>query len=105
MKSFSAWLKRFRDRTCNQFGSAKIKLLVESGRMDGDKKERNYFMQSKKIYARRYTTDCLSAIFNQYSDKNTIGLNDLPEYVTELGTDEENLLQNSFFQVEVHQYN
>lgn len=105
MKSFSAWLKRFRDRTCNQFGSSKIKLLVESGRMDGDKKERTYFMQSKKIYARRYTTDCLSAIFNQYADKNTIGLNDLPEYVTELGSDEENLLQNSFFQVEVHQYN
>lgn len=105
MKSFSAWLKRFRDRTCNQFGSAKVKLLVESGRMDGEKKERKYFIQSKKIYARRYTTDCLSAIFNQYADKNTIGLNDLPEYVTELGADEENLLQNSFFQVEVHQYN
>ena len=68
--------------------------------MDGDKKESKYFLQSKKNYSRRYTTDCLSAIFNQYADKNTIGIDDLPEYLTELGTDEENLMQNSFFQNE-----
>ena len=73
--------------------------------MDGDKMESTYFLQSKKIYSRRYTTDCLSAIFNQYADKNTISIDDLPEYLTELGTDEENLMQNSFFQNETHHYN
>ena len=56
-------------------------------------------------YSRRYTTDCLSAIFNQYAFKNTIGIEDLEEYLTELGTDEENLMQNSFFQNETHHYN
>ena len=98
-------LKHFRDRTFNLYGSSKSKLLIESGRMDGDKKEAKYFIQSKKIYSRRYTTDCLSAIFNQYADKNTIGIEDLEEYLTELGTDEENLMQNSFFQNETHHYN
>ena len=105
LKGLTARLKHFNDRTFNKYGSSKSTLLIESGRMDGDKKESKYFLQSKKIYSRRYTTDCLSAIFNQYADKNTIGIEDLPEYLTELGTDEENLLQNSFFQTETHHYN
>ena len=105
LKSLTAKLKHFKDRTFNLYGSSKSKLLIESGRMDGDKKEAKYFIQSKKIYSRRYTTDCLSAIFNQYADKNTIGIEDLEEYLTELGTDEENLMQNSFFQNETHHYN
>ena len=104
-KKMVASLKHYRDRTFNQYGSSKSTLLIESGRMDGDKKEAKYFIQSKKIYSRRYTTDCLSAIFNQYADKNTIGIEDLEEYLTELGTDEENLKQNSFFQNETHHYN
>lgn len=105
LKKLVASLKHLRDRTFNQYGSSKSTLLIESGRMDGDKKEAKYFIQSKKIYSRRYTTDCLSAIFNQYADKNTIGIEDLEEYLTELGTDEENLMQNSFFQNETHHYN
>ena len=105
LKKVVAKLKRYRDRTFNQYGSSKSTLLIESGRMDGDKKEAKYFVQSKKIYSRRYTTDCLSAIFNQYAFKNTIGIEDLEEYLTELGTDEENLMQNSFFQNETHHYN
>ncbi len=105
LKKVVVKLKHFRDRTFNQYGSSKSTLLIESGRMDGDKKQAKYFIQSKKIYSRRYTTDCLSAIFNQYADKNTIGIEDLEEYLTELGTDEENLMQNSFFQNETHHYN
>ena len=105
LKKVVASLKHFRDRTFNLYGSSKSTLLIESGRMDGDKKQAKYFIQSKKIYSRRYTTDCLSAIFNQYADKNTIGIEDLEEYLTELGTDEENLMQNSFFQNETHHYN
>ena len=105
LKTLVAKLKHFNDRTFNQYGSSKSTLLIESGRMDGEKKEAKYFIQAKKIYSRRYTTDCLSAIFNQYADKNTIGIEDLEEYLTELGTDEENLMQNSFFQNETHHYN
>ena len=73
--------------------------------MDGERKECKYFLQSKKIYARRYSTDCLSGIFDIYAEKNTIGIDDLLEYATERGTDEENLKQNSHFQKEVHSYN
>ena len=33
---------------------------------------------------------------------NNVGINDLPKYETERGTDEENALQNSHFQKEIH---
>lgn len=59
---------------------------------------------SKNAYSRRYSTDCLSGIFDLYAVKNIVGINDLPEYATERGLDKENLTQNSHFQTEVHQY-
>lgn len=105
LKNFTAWVKRFKDKTCNTFGSSTIKLKVESGRMDGESVERKYFMQSKKIYAKRYSTDCLSGIFERYAKENTIGINDLPEYAGIMATQDELLLQNSFFQIEVQNLN
>ena len=105
MKNSVAKFEHYVKKTENLFGSSKIKLQIESGRMDGQTKDKVYFEQSKKIYARRYGTDCLNGIFELYAKNNTIGLDDLPEYLTEIGTDEENLMQHSFFQVEVHKYN
>jgi hypothetical protein len=70
--------------------------------MDGDVKERKYFIQSKKIYAKRYATDCLSGIFERYSKENTVGIGDLVEYADVLATDDELSEQNSFFQSDVH---
>lgn len=105
MKNGVAGLERYVKRTENLFGSLKVKLQIESGRMDGQTKDKVYFEQSKKIYARRYGTDCLNGIFELYAENNTIGIDDLPEYLTEIGNDKENLMQHSFFQVEVHKYN
>lgn len=105
LKKLVAELKHFRDRTFNMYGSSTYTLLIESGRMDGEQKKAKYFVQSKKIYSRRYSTDCLSAIFSRNAHLNNVGINDLPEYETERGTDEENALQNSHFQKEIHHYN
>lgn len=91
-------------RCKNQFGSSKATLLLESGRMDGDAKTCRYYLQSKKIYSNRYATDCLAAIFERNADKNNVGINDLREYSTERASDEENMLQNSFFQREIRSY-
>ena len=105
LKKLVAKLKHFRDRTFNYYGSSTNTILIESGRMDGEQKKTKYFIQSKKIYSRRYSTDCLSAIFSRNAELNNVGINDLPEYETERGTDEENAKQNSHFQKEIHHYN
>lgn len=104
-KNFNSWLKNIVDRTNNLFNSSTVKLLVESGRMNGDSFERKYFEQSKKIFSKRYSTDCLSGVFEQYAYLNTVGIDDLPEYANILATESELMKQNSFFQIEVRSYN
>lgn len=84
-------------RTYNRFGYMKLDLLVESGRLDGELKERKYYLMSKKIYSKRFSTDCYADYFNQKSLKSSIGLDDLEEYATEKATMEELQKQNSYF--------
>ena len=103
LKNLVAGLEHIRTKSTNLFNSATTKLLVESGRMDGEAQKRKHYMQAKKIYGDRYGTDCLSGIFDQYAEKNTIGIDDLPEYQGKIATKEELLLQNSFFQNDVNE--
>ena len=75
----------------------KLDILVESGRLDGQLKERKYFLMPKKIYSKRFSTDCYADYFNQKALKSSIGLDDLQEYATEKATMEELQQQNSYF--------
>ena len=52
---------------------------------------------SKKIYSKRFSTDCFSDFFTQKALKSNFGLNDLPEYQSEKATFEELQEQNSYF--------
>ncbi|MBQ3219155.1 MAG: hypothetical protein IJB32_01005, partial [Clostridia bacterium] len=105
LKNFTSWMKGIVDRTTNLYNSSTVKLKIESGRMDGASIEKKYFLQAKKIYSKRYSTDCLSGVFEQYAEKNTIGVDDLPEYASVMAREFELLKQNSFFQNEVRSYN
>ncbi len=105
LKNFTSWMKGIVDRTTNLYNSSTVKLKIESGRMDGASIEKKYFLQAKKIYSKRYSTDCLSGVFEQYAEKNTIGVDDLPEYASVIAREFELLKQNSFFQNEVRSYN
>jgi hypothetical protein len=98
-------MQHFDERTCNLYGSAQINLKVESGRMNGDSLDRKYFRQSKKIWAKRYSTDCLSGIFEVRGELNTIGIDDLKEYADIMAVNDELLYQNSHFQNEIQLIN
>ena len=52
---------------------------------------------NKKIYARRFSTDCFSDYFNELAKKTKVGLNDYVEYVSEKATVDELKMQNSYF--------
>ena len=84
-------------RLYNRFGYMKLDILVESGRLDGQLKERKYYLMPKKIYSKRFSTDCYADYFNQKALKSSIGLDDLQEYATEKATMEELQQQNSYF--------
>ena len=51
----------------------------------------------KKIYARRFSTDCFSDFFNAKALRSKFGLDDLPEFKTEKASFDEMLMENSYF--------
>ncbi|MCM1305886.1 MAG: hypothetical protein NC303_01085 [Firmicutes bacterium] len=84
-------------RIYNQFGYMKVNLQVEQGTQDGGRKDKKYYLMSKKIYSRRFSTDCFSEVFAEKSMRSPVGLNDLPEFATEKASFDEMLSENSYF--------
>ena len=100
-KNLEAKLQHIKERTRNVFGSATLSLELQSGRMDGESKKRKWYRMPKKIYSRRYTTDCQQAIFERRAEYNYVGIDDLREYADDMANSEELIYQNSHMQVEL----
>lgn len=81
----------------NTFGHCDLSVQVESGTQDGMLNEKTYYLMSKKIYSKRFSTDCFSDFFTKKSLRSSIGINDLEEYATEKATFDELKSQNSYF--------
>lgn len=104
-KAVTAKLSHYCERTVNLYGSQRLTLAVESGAREGDIKKYKYYIQSKKIYSKRYSTDCLSGVFAARAASNTVALDDLREYSDILATNAELGLQNSHFRTELDKLN
>ena len=105
LKSVTAVLNHYCERTMNTFGSQTLTLEVENGAREGEVKQNKYYRQSKKIYSKRYSTDCLSGIFETRGAVNAVGLDDMREYADIMATNAELGLQNSHFQTEISNLN
>ncbi len=95
--NFSAKINNYHKRILNTFGYYKLDLLVEAGTQDSPAKEKDYYLMFKKIYSKRFSTDCFSDFFTEKSYNSTIGIDDLEEYKTEKATFDEMVSQNSYF--------
>lgn len=84
-------------RVYNRFGYCTLRVQVESGTQDGQLSENKYFLMSKKIYSKRFSTDCFSDFFTEKALRSPVGIDDLKEYATEKATFEELGAQNSYF--------
>ena len=59
--------------------------------------ENKYYIMSKKIYSKRFSTDCFSDFFTEKAVRSFVGIDDLAEYATEKATFSELGAQNSYF--------
>ena len=96
-KSIMARLGKHYQGIEDLFGAQTLHLECESGRMDGEVKKAKFYRMPKKDYSRRYSTNCLSAIF-EGDVPNRVSINDFVTYAGVMATAEELALQNSFFQ-------
>ena len=65
--------------------------------MKGFIKKNKYYIMNKKIYSKRFSTDCFSDYFNNLASQTDIGLNDYISYQTEKASIEELKKQHSYF--------
>lgn len=83
------------------FGVQVLLLEIQSGSLDGDIRQERWHIMAKKDRSKRYRTDCLASVFDK-AEPNTMHIDDFVTYAGELATKEECLLQNSFFQRDIH---
>lgn len=100
MKNIISKINNHYDKVNGLFGIQTFKLEIQSGRMDGEVKKDKWRLITKKDRSRRYRTACLEAVFDSY-EPNTMHIDDFIMYAGEVGTDEENQLQNSYFQMDI----
>lgn len=100
MYIFKTICAKFHDyyvKTYNRFGYMVCDVEVESGTQDGSKVPNKYYLMTKKIYSRRFSTDCFSEFFSEKALRTAMGLDDLREFESEKATFEEMLQENSYF--------
>lgn len=97
IKFIASSIERYYTHKYNIFGYEKVSVGVESGRMDGKMKSKTYYLASKKIYSKRYSTDCYSDYFHQKALSSSFGINDIPTYSSVKATVDELKQQNSYF--------
>lgn len=97
LKTFAAKVQHYYSRVYNTFGYCTLTVQVESGTQDGQLDQKKYYLASKKIYSKRFSTDCFSDFFMQKALRSPVGIDDLREYATEKATFGEMRLQNSYF--------
>ena len=97
LKKVAALLWRRNLRIYNNYGYSVLKIEKERGTMDGKIERKKYFLMNKKIYSKRFSTDCFSDYFNDIAKKTNVGIRDYLEYETERASVDELKLQNSYF--------
>ena len=97
LKAATAKIHHYYTRIYNRFGYCRLRVQVESGTQDGTLDENKYYLMSKKIYSKRFSTDCFSDFFTEKALRSPVGIDDLAEYATEKATFAELGAQNSYF--------
>ena len=97
LKTVCAKFHAYYTRTYNVFGVRTQDVRIEDGTLDGEYSENKYYLMSKKIYSKRFSTDCYSEYFVEKALRSAVGINDFREYITERASSAELTLQNSYF--------
>lgn len=97
LKAFTAKIHHYYTSIYNRFGYCTLYVQTESGTQDGQLSNNKYFLMTKKIYSKRFSTDCFSDFFTEKALRSPVGLDDIKEYAAEKATFAELAEQNSYF--------
>lgn len=97
LKSICAKIHSYYTGIYNRFSYIPCDIALEAGVQDGKMALKKYYLATKKIYSKRFSTDCFSEFFTEKTLKSTFGLDDLVAFKTEKASFDEMLQENSYF--------
>ena len=97
LKTVTAWLWKHNVKIHNKYAYSVLAVAKQAGTMDGKIRRKKYYLCNRKIYSRRFSTDCFSDYFNEQAKNTEVGLNEYEEYAAEKATVAELKAQNSYF--------
>ena len=97
LKAVTSKLRHYYDGIYNRYGYCVLRVQTESGTQDGEISEHKYYLMTKKIYSKRFSTDCFSDFFAEKALRSPVGIDDISEYRTEKASFPELQQQNSYF--------
>jgi hypothetical protein len=103
-KTLAGKLNTYYKRVYNTFGYCRLDLEVEQGTLDGKVEKHRYYLMLKKVYSRRFSTDCFSDYFAEKTGRSGVGICDVKEYETEKASFGELKSQNSYFVNDLFKY-
>lgn len=97
LKSICTKIHSYYTGIYNRFSYIPCDIALEAGVQDGKMAMKKYYLATKKIYSKRFSTDCFSEFFTEKTLKSWLGLDDLAEFKTEKASFDEMLQENSYF--------
>ncbi len=97
LKSICTKIHSYYTGIYNRFSYIPCDIALEAGVQDGKMAMKKYYLMTKKIYSKRFSTDCFSEFFTEKTLKSWLGLDDLAEFKTEKASFDEMLQENSYF--------
>lgn len=97
LKSICAKIHSYYTGIYNRFSYIPCDIALEAGVQDGKMAMKKYYLMTKKIYSKRFSTDCFSEFFTEKTLNSWLGLDDLAEFKTEKASFDEMLQENSYF--------
>lgn len=97
LKWLAATESKHYERIYNTFSYKRVSVKMQNGSLDGECKERKYYIMPKKIYSKRFSTDAYADFFYEKAIRSEVGIDDLEEYESERATLRELEAQHSYF--------
>ena len=95
-RSLTANIFKYYTGVYNTFGYRTVTIDMRRGLYDNPE-ETKYYLSNKKIYSKRFSTDCFSDFFAVKALRSSVGLDDIETYGDVKATFQELASQNSYF--------
>ncbi len=100
LHSIVSQMDNYCERIYNLFGTEVLSLEVKNGLDDSKNRIYKWYRAWKKVYPKRFASDCMSPVFSERGKLNTVGGDDLAVYADIMPTNDERELQHSHMERE-----